>query len=117
MSSEEGRRVFEQTQWEIVVTVRNPFDEVVHERVYEPTSRFALTSTTGGEYQMCFRSSTSSWTQALKWKMEVVFHTGVEAQNYEDVAQQEHLSKMEVSVRRGLVCAHLTVTQTLRSGT
>lgn len=99
MSAEEGRRVFEQSKWEILVTVKNPFDEVVHERVYEPTSRFALTSTSGGEYQVCFRSTSSSWTQSLRWKMDVAFHTGVEAQNYEDVAKKEHLSKMEVTVR------------------
>jgi len=100
MSAEEGRRAFEQTQWSIIVTVKNPFDEVVHDRSYDPSSRFALTSTTGGEYQICFRSSSSSWTQTLRWKMEVVFHTGVEAQDYEGVAQREHLSNVELELRK-----------------
>jgi len=100
LSAEEGRRAFEQAGWNIIVTVRNPFDEVVHERSYEHTSRFALTSGSGGEYQVCFRSSSSSWTQTLRWKMELVIHTGVEAQDYEDVAQREHLSQVEVGLRK-----------------
>eukprot|EP01127_Copromyxa_protea_P003171 TRINITY_DN13029_c0_g1_i1.p1 TRINITY_DN13029_c0_g1~~TRINITY_DN13029_c0_g1_i1.p1 ORF type:complete len:234 (-),score=51.74 TRINITY_DN13029_c0_g1_i1:41-742(-) len=100
LSVEEGRRVFEASQWNIMVTVKNPFEEVVLERQYEPTSRFALTSSSGGEYQVCFRSVGASPFSGLKWKMEVLFHTGVEAQNYDDVAQNEHLSKMEVSLRK-----------------
>jgi len=100
MTADEGRRVFDQGPWNIVVTVKNPFDEVVHERSYEPTSRFALTSSAGGEYQMCFRSSSSSWSQSLRWKMELVIHTGVEAQDYDDVAQREHLSQVEVGLRK-----------------
>jgi len=83
------------------VEVKDPFNNVVHKRAYNPTSRFALTSPVGGEYGVCFKTTSSSWwgTQ-LRWKMEITIHTGAEATDYADVAKKEHLDNLQLSVRR-----------------
>eukprot|EP01126_Amoeba_proteus_P047808 TRINITY_DN548_c0_g1_i12.p2 TRINITY_DN548_c0_g1~~TRINITY_DN548_c0_g1_i12.p2 ORF type:complete len:105 (-),score=13.22 TRINITY_DN548_c0_g1_i12:17-331(-) len=98
MTEQEGVERFNSRPFGITITVKNPLQEVVHTRTYNPTSRFAITSTGGGEYEMCFRSNTTTWYNQIKWRMDLVFHTGVEAQDYQDLAENEHLSQIEVAV-------------------
>jgi len=82
------------------VEVKDPFNNVAHKRSYSPTNRFALTSPVGGEYNICFKSTSASWWNSLRWKMEITIHTGAEATDYADVAKKEHLDNLQLSVRR-----------------
>jgi len=86
----------------IKVTVSDPEGGITLQREMNPSGRFAFTaSNLGGEYKICFQTNTSRWfgsKQKVKFYLDI--ETGEQATDYEEVAQQEHLSALEVSVRR-----------------
>jgi len=85
----------------IKVTVTDPDGVSVLQREMNPSGRFAFTSNIGGEYKICFQPNAARWfTNKQKIKLFLDLQTGEKATDYEDLASQEHLSALEVSVRR-----------------
>jgi len=64
--------------------------------------RFAFTSQIGGEHKVCFKTnSTSGWFGAKRRvKFSNTISIGAEATDYEELAKSEHLSALEVQVRK-----------------
>jgi len=85
----------------IKVIVYDPDGQVALQREMNPSGRFAFTSQIGGEYKMCFQPNSARWfSSKQKIRLFLDIQTGESAIDYEEVASQEHLSALEVSVRR-----------------
>lgn len=85
----------------IRATVTDPRNEVllVHDTTAE--GRFGFTSMVGGEHIICIATNTSSWYgQSRSFKMTLQLDIGENAQDYSEIAKQEHLSAIEVEVRK-----------------
>mmetsp|Transcript_10222 Transcript_10222/g.17177 ORF Transcript_10222/g.17177 Transcript_10222/m.17177 type:complete len:213 (-) Transcript_10222:87-725(-) len=85
----------------IVLSITDPEQFSFFERTFALTSRFAFTSARGGEYRLCFGTNTTTWFgtgQALKFEIDITH--GSEATDYEDLAKTEHLTEVEVSIRK-----------------
>ena len=83
--------------------VLDPARNVVLTKALEPAGRFALTSAVGGEYQLCFASNASRWGGgggASKLRFDLALDVGETGIDYAEVAKREHLSELEVEVRR-----------------
>jgi hypothetical protein len=66
------------------------------------TGKFAFTSDDYDTYKICFTQSAPNEANppAYDNHVEINVKLGVEAKSYEDVGKAEHLSKMEVQMRR-----------------
>ena len=87
----------------MTVAVLDPARNPVLTKVLEPTGRFALTSAAGGEYQVCFSTNTTSrWSAsgAKKYRLDLKLDVGETGIDYTEVAKREHLSELEVEMRR-----------------
>lgn len=85
----------------IKATVTDPRNEqlLVHELAAE--GKFGFTSVVGGEHLICLATTTSSWYgQARSFKVVLQLDIGQDAQDYSEIAKQEHLSAIEVEVRK-----------------
>jgi len=84
------------------VKVEDQDANVVLERSLPPgEGRFAFTSQVGAEHKICFSTNSSRWFgPAVRTKLELDIDTGVGATDYEEIAKAEHLSALEVGVRR-----------------
>eukprot|EP01114_Cavostelium_apophysatum_P020217 TRINITY_DN671_c0_g1_i1.p1 TRINITY_DN671_c0_g1~~TRINITY_DN671_c0_g1_i1.p1 ORF type:complete len:257 (+),score=53.79 TRINITY_DN671_c0_g1_i1:46-816(+) len=87
----------------IKVVVTDPEGHnTIPSRVTPLEGRFAFTSQLGGEHKMCFQTNTTGgWfggKRKLKFHLDI--ETGEGATDYEDIAKQEHLSALEVEVRK-----------------
>jgi len=86
----------------ITLSITDPMDYNFFTRDFALTSRFAFTTARGGEYKLCFQTNTSTWFgsagQALK--LDVSITDGAEATDYEELARSEHLSALELSIRK-----------------
>jgi len=85
----------------IKVTVTDPEGNLFLQRDMNSEGRFAFTSQIGGEHKICFQTNTSRWFGAKqKLKFHLDMEKGESATDYEEIAKQEHLSAIEVSVRK-----------------
>jgi len=83
------------------VKVLDPEKGVVIDRSMGSEGRFAFTSHIGGEHTICTSTNSSRWFgPAIKARVHLDLETGVGAVDYDEIAKQEHLSALEVSVRR-----------------
>mmetsp|Transcript_22974 Transcript_22974/g.25510 ORF Transcript_22974/g.25510 Transcript_22974/m.25510 type:complete len:217 (-) Transcript_22974:55-705(-) len=85
----------------IKISVLDPDGELLVSHDAEKTGRVAFTSPAGGEHKICVLTNTSSWfgqTRTFRFKMQV--HYGEHATDYKEVAKQEHLSAIEVEIRK-----------------
>jgi len=63
--------------------------------------RFAFTSQMDGEHQICFITTTSSFQgEKRKFRFDASFEVGEHATDYTEIAKQEHLSAIEVEIRK-----------------
>lgn len=63
--------------------------------------RFAFTAMNPGEHKICIQSTSSDFNGAQRtWKIDLDFEWGEEATDYSEIAKQEHLSAIEVEVRK-----------------
>jgi len=92
--------VFRRTNLGLEVTVKNPFEAIVHQRTYSPNGKMVTTSPLGGEYSVCFQTNTTTWWSPVLFKMNVAIHTGALAKDYSALAKKEHLSDLQVKVQR-----------------
>lgn len=83
------------------VTVQTPKGDVLLNKNLERESRFAFTSTEGGEYVVCFATNSSRWFggQQRKFRVDLKFEVGDSNIDFAQVAKKEHLDSLEVEVR------------------
>jgi len=85
----------------IRITVKDPEGNPFTEKTGGLAGRFAFTSRVGGEYVICVQTNTSRWFGSAR---QLAFHldlvNGVQANDYDEIARVEHLSSIEVSLRR-----------------
>jgi hypothetical protein len=74
--------------------------KLVLEREMGAENRVAFTSQTSGEHKLCFSSPSSRWFGKLSLRFFLDIQVGEGATNYEEIARQEHLSVLEITIRR-----------------
>jgi len=85
----------------IRVVIKDPLGNVVLEQDADEAGSVMFTSTIGGEHLVCLKTSTNSWFGASRtFRFQLEFQTGVQATDYSELAKQEHLSAIEVEVRK-----------------
>jgi len=90
----------EETAFGIRVTVNDPEGGVILQRDMKPIGRVAFTSQVGGEYKVCFQTNTTRWFGKKSVRFHLSLEAGVSATDYEQVAKQEHLSEIELTIRK-----------------
>lgn len=81
--------------------LQNPQGQLqsTHETVEE--GRFAFTTLVDGEYSICLQTNTTSWYGTVrKFRFHMDFEVGEHAKDYNTIAKQEHLSAIEVEIRK-----------------
>lgn len=85
----------------VVVKVKNPNQEIVLTHVCDAEGRFAFTSHVGGEHLVCLSTNTSHWFGTThKFRYYLKLDVGESAVDYQAVAKLEHLSAIEVEIRK-----------------
>eukprot|EP00485_Elphidium_margaritaceum_P003006 CAMPEP_0202707338 /NCGR_PEP_ID=MMETSP1385-20130828/19675_1 /ASSEMBLY_ACC=CAM_ASM_000861 /TAXON_ID=933848 /ORGANISM="Elphidium margaritaceum" /LENGTH=211 /DNA_ID=CAMNT_0049366035 /DNA_START=57 /DNA_END=692 /DNA_ORIENTATION=+ len=82
--------------------IRDPFDNIVSEQALtESAGRVAFSSEHAGDHRICFGVQTNDRNDhAKEWKMEIHIDSGEHAHDYDKLARAEHLSSIEVELRR-----------------
>lgn len=81
--------------------IRDPFDNVVSEQALtENEGRIAFTSEHQGDHRICFGLQMESTQNLAEMKMEIHIDSGEHAHDYDKLARVEHLSTIEVELRR-----------------
>lgn len=85
----------------ILITVKDPKGAVVLRKHAEEEGKFAWTSQVGGEFSLCFAGNSSRWAStAKKMRFDLKLSVGEMGIDYAEVAKKEHLSELEVEIRR-----------------
>lgn len=84
------------------LTVLDPARNAVLAKALEPAGRFALTTAGGGEYSLCFATNASRWQSGggRRYRLDLSLAVGETGVDYAEVAKREHLSELEVEMRR-----------------
>ena len=79
----------------------DPQNTAMLTRSFGKEGKFAFTSQIGGEHKVCFSLNASRWTAGgTKLRLDLKFDVGEMGIDYGEVAKKEHLSELEVEVRR-----------------
>lgn len=81
------------------VSVTNPQGEIVLMHECEKEGRFAFTSHSGGEHQICITPLNTS-PDVIRYNFSLVLEVGDSAMDYSEIARLEHLSAIELQIRR-----------------
>jgi len=85
----------------IKVEVRDPRNQLILEHDTIEKGQFGFTSSISGEHQICFIAGTSTVYGQLKtYRVQLALDYGEQAQDYTQIAKAEHLSAIEVEVRK-----------------
>lgn len=85
----------------LIFTVKSPPGEVMTTHIATKEGRFAFTSIQGGEHQVCLNTNTTSWFGTTRnFKVHLNFEVGEHARDYSMIAKQEHLSAIDVEIRK-----------------
>lgn len=81
--------------------VTDPQGSMPLTRNLDASGRFALTSTLGGEYLLCFSTNSTRWFgQPKKFRLDLKLDVGETGIDYTEVAKKEHLTELELEIRR-----------------
>jgi len=95
------QQFYQPTTKGIKVTVNDPENNVLMNRDFGAEGRFAFTSQMGGEHKICLQTNSSKWFGAKSvLRLHINIDVGSTAVDYEGIAKTEHLSAIEVQVRR-----------------
>jgi len=84
-----------------IVYAKDPDGNDVLTKTVGLEGRIAFSTHVGGEYQLCWQTNGSRWFEkAARIKMELEIETGADAIDYEEIAQAEHLTDLQIEVRR-----------------
>lgn len=86
----------------VAVTVHDPNKETMLEKNLEREGRFSFTSHAGGEYHVCFglNGTRAFGATRPRFRVDLALDVGETGIDYAEVARKEHLSDLEVEVRR-----------------
>eukprot|EP01113_Clastostelium_recurvatum_P006620 TRINITY_DN1300_c0_g1_i1.p1 TRINITY_DN1300_c0_g1~~TRINITY_DN1300_c0_g1_i1.p1 ORF type:complete len:216 (+),score=35.38 TRINITY_DN1300_c0_g1_i1:143-790(+) len=85
----------------LTVRIIDPENNPISDRSYPSSGRFAFTTQIGGEHQVCVSTNSSRWFgPAVKARIYMDIESGVAANDYDAIAKAEHLTSLEISVRR-----------------
>eukprot|EP00484_Ammonia_sp_Unknown_P030223 CAMPEP_0197030156 /NCGR_PEP_ID=MMETSP1384-20130603/9440_1 /TAXON_ID=29189 /ORGANISM="Ammonia sp." /LENGTH=209 /DNA_ID=CAMNT_0042459447 /DNA_START=164 /DNA_END=793 /DNA_ORIENTATION=+ len=84
----------------LFAVIRDPFDNVVSQQALtESEGRVAFSSEHAGDHRVCFGVNGDSG-ENREYKMEIHIDSGDHAHDYDKLARVEHLSTIEVELRR-----------------
>jgi hypothetical protein len=85
----------------LVIVVIDPSGREVTRQDMEDEGKFAFTSQSGGEHSICFKTQTETRGRDVRtFRVEMDLDVGEAAVDYGDIAKQEHLSAIEVEIRK-----------------
>jgi hypothetical protein len=85
----------------LFATIKDPHGAVMTSHDLVEEGRFAFTSQTGGEHQVCLLTNTTAWFGVQRnFRLLMTFEVGENARDYSLIAKQEHLSAIEVEIRK-----------------
>jgi len=87
-----------ESQAAIRLTVQDPKSAVILQSDLSGSGRFAFSSQVAGEHNLCLQTNTSQSYPAYRFQLQLSI--GESATDYSEVAKQEHLSAIEVEVRK-----------------
>ena len=82
------------------VEIRDPEDKVILSKVYSHEGRFSFTSHTPGEHVICLYSNSSRWFSGGQLRVHLDIQVGEHAIDYQNIAQKEKLSELQLRVRQ-----------------
>ncbi|KAM9982748.1 hypothetical protein ACTFIZ_007276 [Dictyostelium cf. discoideum] len=88
-------------QLSLTVKVTDPEKREVLSKTMPSNGRFAFSTQVGGEHKICFSTNTSKWFgPSVKTRLHLEIEGGAGANDYEEIAKVEHLTGIEISLRR-----------------
>lgn len=85
----------------IQITVTDPRNDVLVEHNCGETGKVGFTSIVGGEHLICVTTNTTNYYgQSRTFRFSLQLDIGEHATDYSELAKQEHLSAIEVEVRK-----------------
>ncbi len=88
-----AQRDADQPKAAIKITVTDPRQDVLLTHDTSAEGKFAFTSVVGGEHVICLSTNTSSsYGENRNFRMTLQLDIGENAQDYSEIAKQEHLS-------------------------
>jgi hypothetical protein len=90
-----GKFSVEPKSSDVQIKVYGPNAEVLQSRTGADAGKFAVTTTTNGDHQVCF-SNTGSVDRDVSFNLEV----GLTAKDYQAVAKKDNLKPLELELRR-----------------
>ena len=89
-----------QEQSGLFVLIRDPFDNMISQQALpDSEGRIAFSSEHAGDHRVCFGIRRNS-NENKEYKMEIHIDSGEHAHDYDKLARVEHLSTIEVELRR-----------------
>lgn len=83
----------------ITITVVDPVRQTLITQIASQSGRFAFTTSAGGEHSICL--SAASTTSSVKtFRFSLRLDSGESATDYAEIARVEHLSAIEVEIRK-----------------
>jgi len=82
------------------VEIRDPEDKIILSKVYSSEGRFSFTSHTPGEHVICLYSNSSRWFSGGQLRVHLDIQVGEHAVDYQNIAQKEKLSELQLRVRQ-----------------
>ncbi|CAG2103392.1 unnamed protein product [Medioppia subpectinata] len=82
------------------VEIRDPEDKIILSKVYSHEGRFSFTSHTPGEHVICLYSNSSRWFSGGQLRVHLDIQVGEHAIDYQNIAQKEKLSELQLRVRQ-----------------
>eukprot|EP01083_Nonionella_stella_P011978 33976_1 len=81
--------------------IRDPFDNIISEQALtDEEGRIAFSSEHAGDHRVCFGINGNNRDPNKEYKMEIHIDSGDHAHDYDKLARVEHLSTIEVELRR-----------------
>jgi len=85
----------------IYIEVRDPQNNLIMEHDTIESGQIGFTSNVAGEHQICIIASTSTmYGQPKQFRFQMLLDQGEQAHDYASIAKAEHLSAIEVEVRK-----------------
>eukprot|EP01088_Endostelium_zonatum_P006834 TRINITY_DN1896_c0_g1_i1.p1 TRINITY_DN1896_c0_g1~~TRINITY_DN1896_c0_g1_i1.p1 ORF type:complete len:217 (-),score=58.37 TRINITY_DN1896_c0_g1_i1:21-671(-) len=85
----------------ITVSVQEPNSGAVNYQTFGLVNKYAFTSEHNGEYKICIGSNSSSWFgTGARLEVHLDIESGAAATDYSAVAKADHLSSMELEIKK-----------------
>jgi p24 family protein alpha len=82
------------------VEVKDPEGKMVMSRAYSAEGRFTFTSHAAGEHTICLHSNSTAWFGGGKLRVHLDIQIGDHANDYQQIANQDKLSDIQLRVRQ-----------------